>query len=176
VGKQKNMFALIPTVDYELPAHSEADVLRYIIQPTNALLDICQTYGAKLTTMLEIGELWAFENAENVGFKEHLGYDPAEKIRHQLVDAIQRGHDVQLHLHPQWLGAKWTQDAWQLDYSKYQLTALDYDEMVDVLRSGKEYLESLLGPHSDNYSCIGFPAGNWNTQPSSKYSRALSAC
>lgn len=167
------MFILVSTVDYELPAHREADVLRYIIQPTDTLLEIFQSYGAKLTIMVEIGELWAFENAKNAGFKEHLGYDPVKMIQHQLVDAVQNGHDVQLHLHPQWLGARWLKDVWELDYSKYQFTSLDFREMVDILRSGKEYLENLLGPHCDDYSCIGFRAGNWITQPSGKYLRAL---
>ena len=166
-------FKLLLTLDYELPINKPPDVIRYMIEPTEVLLDVCRPFNAKLTIMVEIGELWAFENAANRDFAKHLGYDAAAKIRNQLVRAIKRGHDVQLHLHPQWLGARWKQDVWQLDYSKYRLTGLDYHEMVDTFRRGKEYLEILLRPHSDDYSCIGFRAGNWITQPSSNYLRAL---
>ncbi|MFH1931758.1 MAG: hypothetical protein ABIN18_09250 [Pseudomonadota bacterium] len=123
--------------------------------------------------MVEIGELWAFEKDENRGFTEYLGYDPAARIQNQLVKVIKQGHDVQLHLHPQWLGAKWTKNGWQLDYSKYRLPDLDYHEMLDLFQRGRDYLETLLRPHCDDYSCIGFRAGNWITQPSSKYLRAL---
>jgi len=166
-------YNLLLTLDYELPINKPPDVMRYMIKPTEALLNVCQFFGAKLTIMLEIGELWAFEKAANKGFAEHVGYDVASRIRNQLVQAIKLGHDVQLHLHPQWLDAEWAKDAWHLNYSKYQLTGLDYHEMVDVFRSGKKYLESLLSPHSYDYSCIGFRAGNWITQPSRKYLKAL---
>jgi hypothetical protein len=147
--------------------------MRYMINPTENLLRVCHAFGAKLTIMVEIGELWAFEKSANRGFAGHIGYDAAKKIRSQLVQAIKMGHDVQLHLHPQWLGAKWTNNAWQLNYSKYRLTDFDYPEIVEVIHRGRKYLENLLRPHCDGYKCIGFRSGNWNTQPSSKYLRAL---
>jgi hypothetical protein len=50
---------------------------------------------------------------------------------------------------------------------------LDYNEIVEILRRGKHYLENLLRPYNDHYNCIGFRAGNWNTQPSENYLRAL---
>jgi hypothetical protein len=167
------MFEIILTLDYELPAGGRGDVRQLMVEPTAQLMEICEQYEVKLTIMLEIGELWAFENPANRGFREHLGYDAVAKIRNQLVQAIKRGHDVQLHLHPQWLGARWKQGVWHLDYSKYRLPGLDYHEMVDAFRKGKEYLEGLLRPHIDEYSCIGFRAGNWITQPSGNYLRAL---
>jgi hypothetical protein len=167
------IYQLLLTLDYELPAHRPPDVMQYIINPTEALLDVCGSFGAKLTIMVEIGELWAFENATNWCFAEYLGYDAAERIRSQLVQAIKQGHDVQLHLHPQWLNAKWEQGRWKVDYSKYRIPDLDYHELVNVFRCGKEYLENLLSCYCDDYSCIGFRSGNWITQPSGKYLRAL---
>ena len=167
------IYELILTLDYELPVNTRPNIMDYIIKPTNNLLGICNAFGIKLTVMAEIGELWAFEKFENINFTEYLGYDAAAAIRKQLIEAVKLGHDVQLHLHPQWLSAKWGQDEWQLDYSKYRLADLDYHEMLDVFRSAKKYLEDLLCPYCDDYSCIGFRAGNWNTQPSGNYLKAL---
>ncbi len=166
-------YSLVITVDYEVSISGEFDVRRDMIKPTWKLLKVCEDYGAKITIMAEVAEIWAYEAEILSGSMKRLGYNPSLEIQNQLIEVVKRGHDVQLHLHPQWLGAKWTQDAWQLDYSKYRLPDLDYDELVNVFRCGKEYLENLLSCYCDDYSCIGFRAGNWITQPSGKYLRAL---
>ena len=110
------MFVLIITIDYELPYDKRPDVRSHMIRPTNSLLNIVQKYGAKLTIMAEMAEIWAFEREENFGFNEYLGYDPSTEIRNQLEQAIRLGHDVQLHLHPQWLDARWGKNGWQLRF------------------------------------------------------------
>jgi hypothetical protein len=167
------VFHLVITCDYELPAGGHGDVRRHMIEPTAKLLEVCEQHGAKLTIMVEIGELWAFEKPENSRFKEHLGYDPAPLIRQQLREAVRRGHDVQLHLHPHWIHARWKAPCWSLDYNHYQLTDFGINETVALLRQGKEDLETMLHPCCDDYECVGFRAGHWNTQPSHRYLAAL---
>lgn len=169
------MFSLIITVDYELPADGRGDVCRHMIDPVNSLQDVCEAAGANLTVMVEIGELWAFERAVNEGYKRTLGYDPARAIRAQLIELIRRGHDVQLHLHPQWINALWDGRRWLLDYAHYFLTDLFELDMATLLRRGREDLERLLQPSSPHYRCVGFRAGNWNTQPAHRYLGALRA-
>jgi hypothetical protein len=169
------IFHLIITLDYELPAMIDGDVRRHMIEPTANVLDACQQHDAKLTVLAEVGELWAFEKVVNAGFREHLRYDPAGEIRRQLVDVIQRGHDVQLHLHPQWVNARWQSGQWHLDYAHHSLTDFADGEMVDILRRGKADLEAMLRPHDRGYECVGFRAGNWNTRPANRYIAALRA-
>lgn len=146
---------------------------RHMIEPTTKLLRVCEQHAAKLTIMAEVGELWAFEKTENAGFKKHIGYDPALLIRDQLREAVQRGHDVQLHLHPQWINARWHGTCWVLDYKHYNLTDFEDDQMLALLRRGKDNLETMLRPYCADYKCIGFRAGQWNTQPSPRYLTAL---
>ena len=167
------MFHLVITCDYELPAGGRGDVLRHMIAPTAKLLEVCERHAAKLTIMVEMGELWAFAKPENAQFKEHLGYDPVSVIKQQLTEAVQRGHDVQLHLHPQWIHARWQSSRWILDYAHYQLSHFQHNEMVALLRQGKDDLETLLRPYCGDYKCVGFRAGHWNTQPSHEYLTAL---
>jgi hypothetical protein len=167
------MFHLVITCDYELPGGGRGDVRRQMIEPTTKLLEVCEQHAAKLTIMVEMAELWAFAKPENARFKEHLGYDPVPLIRQQLREAVQRGHDVQLHLHPQWIHARWQTSCWALDYSHYQLTDFENNEMVSLLRHGKEDLETMLRPYEADYKCVGFRAGHWNTQPSHQYLAAL---
>ena len=159
-------FVLVLTLDYELPVARGADPRRTMIQPTESILEMCGEVGASLTIMIEIGELWAFEDPANEGFSRSLGYPAAEEIRDQLTHSVSTGHDVQLHLHPHWLRARWGDGHWSLDYSKYKLTDLDREERVAALRQGKVYLERLLQPHEPSYECVVFRAGNWVTHPS----------
>jgi hypothetical protein len=167
------MFHLILTLDYELRAGGRGDVLQLMIEPTAKFLDVCEQHGARATIMLEIAELWAFENPANAGYKGFLGYDPAMLIRQQIIDTARRGHDVQLQLHPQWIQARWEFSHWNLDYAHYQLTDFDDAEMVAILRRGKADLENMLHPYCPDYRCDGFRAGHWNTQPSDRYLAAL---
>ena len=169
------MFHLIITCDYELPTGVHGDVRRHMITPTEELLSTCEHVGAKLTIMAEMAELWAFENPANSGYATCLGYDPAAAIRRQLHSAIMRGHDVQLHLHPQWINAVWTAPEWQLDYSHYRLTDFSQAEMVEVLRRGRRDLEEHLASAAADYHCMGFRAGNWSTAPSARFLAAIEA-
>ena len=169
------MFHIIIALDYEISGDGTGDVYHHVLEPTWTLFDVCQQHEAKLTIMVEIGEVWAFEKTENCGFGEHLGYDPGVEIRRQLVEAVQRGHDVQLHLHPQWINARWENRRWVLDYAHYHLTDFGHGEVVTLLRRAKEDLETSLRPHCPDYECIGFRAGQWNTEPSRPYLAALRA-
>lgn len=166
-------FELIITLDYELPAGGEGDVRRQMIAPTAALLDLCEAHRARLTIMAEMGELWAFEDLANAAYGRALGYEPAHLVRGQLAGAVMRGHDVQLHLHPQWIGGRWAGGHWSLDYTHYRLTDFGLDEAARLLRRGKEDLEALLRPHHPGYACVGFRAGHWSTHPSDLYLAAL---
>lgn len=168
-------YELIITVDDELPAGGAGDPLRDMLNPTKWLLDVCESHGAKLTVMIEMGELWAFEDSANETYAEWLGYNPAASIREQLGRVIAHGHDVQLHLHPQWVGARWRNNAWELDYAHYCLTDFDHEEASGLLRRAKQDLESMLRPSCPGYSCVGYRAGHWNTWPSGPYLAALSA-
>lgn len=164
---------LIITVDHELPAGGVGDVRRYMVRPLERLLGACEDHGAPVTIMAEMGEIWAFENPENESYTTKLGYRPSAEIRRQLIEAARRGHDVQLHLHPQWLGARWRNRRWELDYEHYQATSLGRDALAAALRRGREDLETMLRVHDPEYACLGFRAGHWNTSPSPVYLSAL---
>ena len=90
---------MILTLDYEIFGNGAGDVRRDVIEPTNRILDICDRHDARLTIMFEVAEYWAFQQYDRQ-LQEHLGYSPCSQMKAQVLDAIRRGHDVQLHLHP----------------------------------------------------------------------------
>jgi hypothetical protein len=164
---------LVLTLDYEIFGNGSGDVMRNVIRPTDRLQRICDQHGAKLTIMFDVGEYWAFErHAEQL--RQNLGYSPSEEMRRQAVGAIQRGHDVQLHLHPQWIGAEYDKGAWQLSNSQWRLADLpmglgnesQITSIVGALYSGKQTLEAMIKPVKADYRCVCFRAGGFYAQPS----------
>jgi hypothetical protein len=174
------MIDLILTVDYELFGNGSGDVRRDVVEPTDRLLAICERYGAKLTLMFEVAEYWAFKHAEMAGTLD-LGYSPAGEMETQAQEAVRRGHDVQLHVHPQWVGAELRDGIWQLNFRQMRMSDLPDAgdrEQGDtsaraVLEEGKRTLEGMLRPIDPGYECLAFRAGGFCIQPAAKIIQAM---
>jgi len=160
------------TVDYEtwqpLPEGKTIDWDRDVLRPTARLLDIFDAEGAVLTLMAEMGEhRW---------LREH---DPpvAQQMEEQWREAVQRGHDVQMHLHPAWLpelGARRDGHTWFWDPRFAR--AEDYPGDLTALIGGfKATLESAIRPVDPTYEVSSFRAGAYEAQPFARLYDALAA-
>ena len=127
------------------------------------MLTIFENHGAKLTVMAEIGQQWAHERVgESQGWATEIT-DAWESI---LKDVISRGFDVQLHLHPQRLNAKYIDGKWELDYTQWAISSLPTTTIREVVKEGKEHLERLLKVSDQGFECIAFRAGSYCIEPS----------
>jgi hypothetical protein len=171
---------LVLSLDYEVFGNGAGDVRRDVVYPTSRLLDICDRHGAKMTIMFEVGEYWAFEHCDE-RLQHDLSYSPARAMKGQIIEAIQRGHDVQLHLHPQWIDAQYDQGVWQLRNSYWRLADLpdglgseeQATSIMGALHRGKQTLEDVLKPVKADYECTCFRAGGFYAQPSGQILRAM---
>jgi hypothetical protein len=169
------MIELVISIDYELFGNGGGDVQRDIVEPTSRLLAICDRHSAKLTIMFEIGQYWAMKQAEQA-LQHDLGYSPAKAMEMQIQRALGSGHDVQLHLHPQWIGAEYRDRLWHLNFQRIRVCDLDDAKdrdsatlsLVDILRRGKETLESLLRSVDSGYECSAFRAGGFYIEPAER--------
>jgi hypothetical protein len=174
------MIDLIITLDYELFGNGSGQVRRDIIEPTNRLLTLCDRYSAKLTIMLEVGEYWALKQAEADGSLD-LDYSPAGEIEKQARDAVRRGHDVQLHMHPQWLDARYENGRWHLNFDLIRMSDVGcvsgsgqgVSGISAVLRRGKRTLETMLVGADLAYECVAFRAGGFCIQPAGEVIEAM---
>src|ERR1039458_10354222 len=107
------MRRLILSVDYEIFGNGTGDVRQHVIQPTARMAGACQRQGLPLTVFFEAEEYVAFDKFSRE-LTRALGYDPASLIRDQIRSLVQVGHDVQLHLHPEWHGADFRDGKWIL--------------------------------------------------------------
>lgn len=167
------MVHLILTADYEIFGDGSGDVRCCLINPTNRLLDLCDKYGARLTLFFEVCEYWAFKQAKAEGKLNHLDYNPAAEMAHQAQEAVRRGHDVQLHLHPQWLNSRIEDGHWKVDFSLWRIPSLEDKHIVRIFRKGKQTLEDLLRSIDPLYRCVAFRAGALSIQPEDKVLAAM---
>jgi hypothetical protein len=150
---------VILTDDYEIFGHGSGDIDCCLINPTEKLLKVCKGHGVPITLFADVAEYWAFEEEEKKGTlpKEYI---PATKMRNQLTKAIQARHDVQLHLHPQWLNYSYDpQKGWQIDEDLWHLASLPYGDYNNR--------KSILG------SLYQAKAGSWCIQPELQVLKSL---
>lgn len=164
------MLKAIFTLDFEIHGNGDGCSHALMVEPTDRMLREFDVYGAKLTIMADIGEILKFKQyAEEYG-RDDYHYD---EIVAQLRDAIRRGHDVQLHIHSSYFNAYYEQGRWVQDWSEYDFAKLGWERMNEMVRSGKDFLESLLRPVDPNYRCHVFRAANWSVYPSRTVTRTL---
>ncbi len=150
------------SVDYELFWVRNDDEVETLVKPTEALLRAADELGTPFTIFVDLISVWRYAELGRNDF--------VAAVNAQLVDAVQRGHDVQTHIHPHWLHATRDGARWRFD-SKYFLLGNfgDEDEVHrltrDLLVRAKEYLEGLLRPVAPAYRTVAYRAGGYGIQP-----------
>lgn len=164
------MLKAIFTLDYEIHGNGEGCPHELMVEPTRRMLDLFDQHGAKLTILADVAEILKFRE-----YKEKFGRDDYhyEAIAEQLRDTVRRGHDVQLHLHASYFNARFEGGRWVQDWSEYNFAGLPPVRLNEVIRVGKDYLETLLRPVASDYACVAFRAANWAMSPSRNVIRAL---
>jgi hypothetical protein len=164
------MLNLIFTLDYEIHGNGAGSPYTLMVEPTRRLMRILERHGAKLTIMAEVAEIAQFKRYAAVHGTDRFH---AGMIEEQLREAVRRSHDVQLHIHPAYDGARWEGERLELNWAEYDLAGLGDERSAAMIGAGKSYLERLLRPVAPDYACIAFRAGNWSMQPSAGVVRAL---
>jgi hypothetical protein len=164
------MIQVIFTLDYEIHGNGEGCPQRLMVGPTDRLIQLLDEYGAKLTIMADIPEILKFKE-----YKERYGRDDYsyEDIAAQLQRSISERHDVQLHLHSAYFNARYDGRRWTQDWSEYNFAGLPLERMNWMVKTCKDFLESLLRPVDPLYRCTVFRAANWSVSPSKNVVHAL---
>ena len=91
----------------------------------------------------------------------------------QLKRAFSEGHDIQLHLHPQWLFAKYENNRWIMNNNKWRLAKIPLTKtktsdmnLKNLILKGKNTIENILRQVDGSYTCNVLRAGGFNIYPS----------
>lgn len=162
--KMATEIRIILTVDYEVFGDGSGQVAPCVLKPTERITEVAERYGAPVTFFVEALEFMSFEQAGS-----------GAGIRFQLQDLLRRGHDLQLHMHPQWGNAKLGEDGnWRLALEQWRIGDLPRDAVFDMASKSIGWINTLAREARSNYSCNTFRAGGWAIQPSIHLLSALS--
>lgn len=137
------MLNIILTMDYEIFGDGAGDVKKHIIKPAYKILKICDKYSVPLTIMFEVNEYQKFIEYESELVND-LGYSPAQEMKKQILKAYYRGHDVQLHIHPQWVDAEYKNKKWIIKNSELSISEFSKTKINQIINSGKKTIEKII--------------------------------
>jgi SAM-dependent methyltransferase len=169
--RRRRRFTAI-TIDYEtwhpIPERKRIDWEADVFEPTERLFELFGKTDVAATFFAEMGEyFWLLANEPKV----------AHRMEEQWRQAVRRGHDVQLHLHPCWLpetGATCIDGNWYWDWSKAK--ADDYPgDLAELIGRCKTALERVIQPVCRGYTVTSFRAGAYQAQPFERLALALAA-
>ena len=164
---------LIITIDYELYGDGSGDVFETMINPTEFFLELCKKHQIRSTVFFEVVEYLKLQEEWDKG--NAMGYvsNPAQAIKDQIIKAYNEGHDIQLHIHPQWVNATYQEKGWLVDnrYWRMPQVPLNPDNdfplgLEELIKLAKNAIEDILRPIDSSYQCNIFRAGGFNIYPS----------
>ena len=148
--------------DWELSGNGSGDVRELQFQPMRELVSIYNTHGIRGSFNAELMQQLTFRKFEDKHPELKLLADEWDNV---VRETFKQGHDIQLHIHPQWHSAQYENGRWHLS-SDWSILNYEPEVAYGMLRAGQEYLENLLRPIDPNYRSISFRAGAWCIAPS----------
>lgn len=89
----------------------------------------------------------------------------ADEWEEAVRDAYRRGHDIELHLHPQWSDAEYADGRWRVS-GRWSLADYPRAAIEEMLGEAKATLEAVLRPLDEEFRPVAFRAGSWCIAPS----------
>lgn len=148
--------------DWELSGNGSGSARELQFRPMRELVKIYNAHGVRGSFNAEVMQQLTFRKFE----RDYLELKTlADEWDMAVRETYSQGHDVQLHIHPQWQNAEYESGRWRLtaDWS-----ILNYEPQVayQMMSAGKDYLEDLLRPINPAYACVSFRSGSWCIAPS----------
>lgn len=148
----------ILTLDYELfLGDNTGTVGQCLIEPLNCFLKVVASSNTKFTIFVDAAYLYMLDSLRDKW--SSLEHDFQAICNHLLY--LQRlGHEIQLHIHPQWYFSEYDGEKWILDKTHYKLYDVDESQILDYFVESKQTLDGIIGKQT-----IAFRAGGFSAQP-----------
>ena len=155
------------TLDYELfNGLDSGSVQNCLITPTNELIKVLDQFGFKATFFVDTVFLNRLFSLKDSNFSLQKDW---EAIERQLKQLANNGHQLQLHIHPQWYNATFDNNRWTSILSDYKLSDMPSEAVESMFRDGISLLKMITGD-----APIAFRAGAYCIQTLTDYSEILS--
>jgi hypothetical protein len=152
---------ILLSFDHELPlggvhhGYSEA-----LFEPTSKILSLADALGVPVTLFTDVLCAIRFQEWDDKNF-----YRPYVL---QISRAVEKKHDVQLHLHPHWLDTQFENGRF-IPFPPFKLAAFKDEkrpgDIDGIVRQGIDFLNRLCKKADREYRCIAYRAGGYNLHP-----------
>jgi hypothetical protein len=172
------MKKFILTIDYELFfGNVTGTVDKCIVEPTYNLAKILEISDSKMTVFWDILHYYRLTELENI-------YSDLQKDRklidEQILFLISKGHDIQLHIHPHWLDAEYSNGEWRFQYNRFKINELskkDEPNKINTIHGcislSKQLMENIIRKHYPEYKVTTYRAGGYLVEPFSNLKKAF---
>lgn len=148
--------------DWELSGNGSGDIRQLQFEPLRRLVAIYNRLGIHGSFNAEV--------MQQITFRQHQDQHKELKVLadewdETVKETYRQGHDIQLHIHPQWQNAEYREGRWKLT-ADWSILNFSREAARQLLQRGKEYLENLLKDVNPNYRCVSFRSGAWCIAPS----------
>jgi len=167
------MLTVCITFDYELFFGKNYGTDKEVLfDPTAMLIDMLAEEGVSATFFADTCSITQNQKLERMEY--------VKGFTEQISEMCKKGQDVQLHIHSHWLKSQFRDGEWVFDGSSYRLQSFGFDRtkvenVYDIIKEGKMYLESTLSAIDPTYQCIAYRAGGFAIQPHQELVGALAA-
>jgi hypothetical protein len=145
---------LFLTFDYELPLGGwTVPPQEALISPAERLLHLCDELRVPVTFFVDTLCGIQFRRWGETAFEDDM--------RRQLRLSAEKGHDLQLHLHPHWIASAYYHGSY-LPSRKFRLADFTPEWVEERVEESIEYLEGIARPADSAYRCLAFRAGGFN--------------
>lgn len=148
---------LIISLDYELFLNDiTGGVGNCLIKPTMEFQKVCSKHGIASTIFVDAAYLYMLNTLKSTYPKLSEDYDA---VVGNIKWLKSNGHDIQLHIHPQWYYSSFDGRKWILDWDHYKLSDMPVEDAFAKFKESKELLDDILQEKT-----IAFRAGGYSIQ------------
>lgn len=148
--------------DWELSGNGSGDIEELQFRPMRELVKIYNAHGIRGSFNAEMMQQLTFRKFQ----QQHTELRTlADRWDEHVRETFRQGHDIQLHIHPQWREASYRDGAWRLS-GDWSILNYDPESALEMIAAGKQYLENLLRAVDPGYACVSFRSGAWCIAPS----------
>lgn len=159
---------ILLTLDYELFLNDiSGTVHNCLVKPISELQEICDKYNIHYTVFVDAAYLYALNENRN-HFKE-LDAD-YQAVCNNIRWIHSKGHEVELHIHPQWFFSEYHDGVWILDWAHYSLADVGSERAVYFFKEAKGLLDGVLREKTSIFRAGGYTLQGFD------YVRAFSEC
>src|SRR5574338_316494 len=148
--------------DWELSGNGSGNIRQLQFEPLRRLVSSYDRLGIHGSFNAEVMQQLTFRQHQH----QHKDLEVlADEWDETVRQTFRQGHDIQLHIHPQWWNAEYQDGRWKLS-SDWSILNYARADALQMLQRGKDYLENLLKDLDPNHRCVSFRSGAWCIAPS----------